>query len=276
MTVNGYLMALSSAAVIRDREKEGIQRSISGLQSRLDQAFDDEISEDFIFGSYTRGTILPRSMDKRSDIDYMIVFKDSTRRPQTYLDRLRRFVKNYYSKSEIAQSSPTIALSLNHIKFELVPATRHWWHGLRIPAKPSDYNDWILTDPNDFNEILVGANKSNSNLIKPMIRLVKYWNARNRYPFPSFELERKLAEKSYFGTRFRGRVQLKDYFFDAMRSLDYYEDDANYKIDAINRARDLLTQTQDLLARQLDDQAERLIRRLLPPPASAQKGDYSS
>ncbi|MCK0153793.1 hypothetical protein MWU49_08770 [Alcanivorax sp. S6407] len=270
MTVNGYLMALSSAAVIRDREKEGIQRSISGLQSRLDQAFGDEIREDFIFGSYTRGTILPRSMDKRSDIDYMIVFRDSSSRPQTYLDRLRRFVKVYYSRSEIAQSSPTIALSLNHIKFELVPATYHWWHGLRIPARRSDYNDWISTNPNDVNEILVGANKSNGNLIKPMIRLVKYWNARNRYPFQSFELERMLADKSYFGIRFRGQIQLKDYFFDAMRSLEYCDRDAQYKIDAIDRAHDLIARAEDFLSRQQDDQAERAIKRLLPPPTRAQ------
>lgn len=270
MTVNSYLHDLSSLAIIREREKESIQRSISVLQGRLDQAFGDEISEDFIFGSYTRGTILPRNMDKRSDIDYMIVFKDSSSRPQTYLDRLRRFVKTYYSRSEITQSNPTITLSLNHIRFELVPTINNWWNGLRIPAKRSDFNDWMSTNPNDFNETLIATNKSNNNLIKPMIRLVKYWNARNKYPFPSFELEKQLADKSYFGVGglFR-QGQIKDYFFDAIDSLDYYSSDAKYKIDAIDRARILSNQAKNLLYRGLDDQSERVIRRLLPPPVHA-------
>ena len=270
MTVNSYLVALSTAAVIRDREKNSIQRSISELEDRLDQYFGDEISDHFLFGSYTRGTILPRSMDKRSDIDYMVVFKDSSSRPQTYLDRLRRFVNTYYVRSEIVQSNPTITLSLNHIKFELVPAIESWWHGLRIPAKRRDMNDWIATNPNDFNEALVASNKSNNNLIKPMIRLVKYWNARNKYPFPSFELERQLADKSYFGVGGLWKHgQLKDYFFDAMRSLDCDRSDAKYKIDAVNRARDLVDQAEALLSQGQDDQSERVIRRLLPLPKGA-------
>lgn len=270
MTVNSYLLALSAAAVIRDREKGSIQRSISGLEERLDQYFEGEVRDRFLFGSYTRGTILPRSMDRRSDIDYMVVFKDSSSRPQTYLDRLRRFVNTYYTRSEIVQSNPTITLSLNHIKFELVPAIETWWHGLRIPAKRRDMNDWIATNPNDFNEALVSSNKSNNNLIKPMIRLVKYWNARNKFPFPSFELEKQLADKSYFGVGgFFKHGQLKDYFFDAMRSLDYSRGDAKYKIDAVHRAHDLVDQAESLLSRGQDDQSEKIIRRLLPLPKGA-------
>ena len=103
-----------------------------------------------------------------------------------------------------------------------------------------------------------------------MIRLVKYWNARNKYPFPSFELEKQLADKSYFGVGglFR-QGQIKDYFFDAIDSLDYYSSDAKYKIDAIDRARILSNQAKNLLYRGLDDQSERVIRRLLPPPVHA-------
>ncbi len=267
MSVNSYLHALSSSAVIRDREKESIQRSILGLEKRLDGYFGYEIRERFIFGSYTRGTILPRSMDKRSDIDYMIVFADPSSRPQTYLDRLRRFSTTHYNRSEIAQSNPTIVLSLNHIKFELVPAIDGFWHGLRIPAKRSYISDWVTTDPNDFNETLVSCNKSNGNLIKPMVRLVKYWNARYESPFLSFELEKRLAEKSYLWVGgLLGQGQIKDYFFDAMRSLNYSSRDQKYKIDAIHRAWRSLDLIENLISRGQESQAERVIRRLVPPP----------
>lgn len=270
MTVNSYLQVLSSSAVIRDQEKASIQRSIGTLQQRLDQHFGGNIKDRFIFGSYTRGTILPRSMDRHSDIDYMVVFQEASSRPQTYLDRLRRFVSIYYSRSEISQSSPTIVLSLNHIKFELVPAIESWWSGLRIPAKRSELDDWVQTDPNDFNETLTSANKSNNNLIKPMIRLVKYWNSRNGYPFQSFTIERYLAERSYFWV---GGIwepgQLKDYFFDAIGSLDYSGGDPKYKIDAIEHAHELSEQAKRLISRGLDGQAESVIKRLLPMPISA-------
>lgn len=269
MTVNSYLQALSSSAVIRDQEKESIQKSIATLQQRLDQHFGNDITDHFIFGSYTRGTILPRSMDEHSDIDYMVVFGETSSSPQTYLNRLRRFVSIYYSRSQISQSAPTIVLSLNHIKFELVPAIDSWWSGLRIPAKRSELDDWIQTNPNDFNETLISTNKSNNNLIKPMIRLVKYWNARNGYPFESFTLERHLAERSYFWI---GGIwepgQLKDYFFDAIGSLGYKGRDPKYKIDAIERAHELSDQAQRFTSRGHEGQAESVIHRLLPAPIS--------
>ncbi|MCP2775197.1 SMODS domain-containing nucleotidyltransferase, partial [Salmonella enterica] len=91
------------------------------------------------------------------------------------LDRLRRFAELRYASSEVAQSHPTVALELNHIRFELVPALKSWFSGLQIPAKGSDYQSWQDTDPNGFNEKLVNANQANANLIKPLVRIMKYW-----------------------------------------------------------------------------------------------------
>jgi len=65
------------------------------------------IKQHFRFGSSTRGTILPRSMDEHSDIDYMIVFSDNTATPQTYLNRLKAFVEKRYGSSEIYPARPS-------------------------------------------------------------------------------------------------------------------------------------------------------------------------
>ena len=132
-------------------------------------------------------------MDANSDVDYMIVIADSSFRPHTYLDRLRRFVECYYSRSEISQSNPTIVLSLNHFRFELVPAIDDWISGLQIPAKASDFQNWVETDPTGFNQELTKANKSHDYLIKPLIRVVKYWNSKNGYPFDSYLLEQDIV-----------------------------------------------------------------------------------
>lgn len=265
MSINSYLANLANRAILRDEEKAGVQRSIATLESRLKTHFGSGLKSSFVFGSYSRGTILPRSMDSRSDIDYMVIFPDNNFQPQTYLDRLRRFAERYYGRSEIAQSHPTVALELNHIRFELVPAIQHWWNGLQIPAKASSYASWQDTDPKGFNERLTSANQANKNLIKPLVRLVKYWNATARYPFESYALEQHIAGQGYgfFGLLPPG--QLGDYFFQAVQSLDAFWFAPQRKQESVSRLTRLasLAQTQERLGNL--GQAEELIKRLLPP-----------
>ena len=140
-------------------------------------------------------------MDANSDVDYMFVFTNDGSTPQTFLNRIRRFVKRYYSTSEIAQSNPTIVLKLNHIRFELVPAVQGWFGDLKIPAKASDYNEWLGTDPKGFNEKLVIANQKHGYMIKPLIRAMKYWNVKAGYPFEPFMLEQDIVSNDFFPVR---------------------------------------------------------------------------
>jgi predicted nucleotidyltransferase len=265
MTINSYLTSLASGAISRNQEKLSIQRSIANLESRLKDHFGAQRADSLIFGSYSRGTILPRYMDENSDVDYMVVFSDSGLRPQSYLDRLRRFAEINYQRSDIEQSNPTIVLSLNHIRFELVPATKNWG-SLQIPARSSDYNDWIYTDPTDFNDTLVKANQANGNQIKPLVRLMKYWNASSGYPFESYSLEQKVAKKNY-GFGFLGLQtsrRLDDYFFQFVRELDLGWSEPQWKKDAVSRLRQLTEQAQKYENDGSVAQAEATIQRILP------------
>ena len=75
MSVNSYLCLLASELVLSGNEKNSITTSIETLKRRLGSYFaQEEIKDNFIFGSYTRFTILPRKFDDESDIDFMIVF----------------------------------------------------------------------------------------------------------------------------------------------------------------------------------------------------------
>lgn len=265
MTVNSYLTNLAGSAIIRDQEKESIRRSVATLQNRLNQYFGTDIIQQLIFGSYSRVTILPRSMDTNSDVDYMVVFTDSSSRPQTYLNRLRRFVEQYYARSEITQSNPTIVLSLNHIKFELVPAINHWLSGLQIPAKASAYDDWMDTDPTGFNRELSNANQANGNQIKPLVRVMKYWNARSGYPFESYALEQDIVRHSFGFFGLLGGQQLKDYFYDYIDDMSEGLFAPKYKQEAVARARQLVSQAKLEERQDYPVTAEGTIKRLLPP-----------
>lgn len=264
MSVNSYLMNISSSAIIRDVEKTRIQASINTLHSRLISYFGSEIDRSLIFGSYSRNTILPRHMDIRSDIDYMVVFADDQYQPQTYLNQLRRFVQSNYPRSSIAQSNPTIILSLNHINFELVPAIETWFSGLRIPAKAADYANWIETDPSGFNQELTNKNTAENSLIKPLVRVMKYWNASSGYPFESYELEQMIVNQTYWSSFFGTGNRLEDYFYGFVDSLESPWGAAQWRRDAVDRLKRYADSARDYESRGYVTQAENALEHLLP------------
>src|SRR5687767_6476085 len=148
MSVATHLEGTVSALVLSTSEKDSVARSIGTLRDRLTYHFGDAVKEKIQFGSSTRDTILPRSADPQSDIDYMVVFDNSSGyKPQTFIERLRKFAEARYGSSEIYRSSPTVVLNLNHIMFELVPAYRSWGT-LYIPAPSKSFLEWTSTDPN--------------------------------------------------------------------------------------------------------------------------------
>lgn len=266
MTINSHLTGIANAAILRDQVKQDIQRSIATLNTRLLEYFGGDVSRTLVFGSYSRGTILPRSMDPYADVDLMVVFADGSYRPQTYLDKLRRFAEFRYASSEIAQSNPTIVLNLNHIRFELVPAIETWFLGLQIPAPASDYRDWIETDPTGFNGELTQTNQSYNNLIKPLVRVMKYWNAKAGYPFESYGLEQAIVGRGFYLIGlWNNNPQLKDYFFDFVEWLSAGWGAPQSKQNAVSRLKEVVAQAQTLEARCSDAAAESVIAKLLPP-----------
>lgn len=255
MSVLSFLTDTASSAVLSSAEQSSITTSISTLQTRIGQHFaNGVIKQHFRFGSSTRGTILPRAMDGHSDIDYMIVFSENNATPQTFLNRLKTFVEKYYSSSEIRQSSPTIVLELNHIKFDLVPATTDWLGGLQIPSKS---NGWMSTNPNDFNATLEAKNKEHKSLIKPTIRLFKYWNATAGYPFESFEMEKWVC-----GLSFWFLSNQKDYFLAVIENLNTNWSYSQWVNNEINRAKNIVANVRQYEKDEMPITAENEIKKM--------------
>jgi hypothetical protein len=204
--------------------------------------------------------MLPRKADPNSDVDYMVVFDNGDdRRPDTFIQRLRRFAEKKYGSSEIYRSHPTVVLSLNHIMFELVPAHKSWGT-LYIPASAKSFSEWISTDPNGFNEKLQDKNKDNDSQIKPLIRLLKYWNALNGYVFDSYGLEKWVVSNFFLSSK-----HLRPYFYEAVNDIRGGRDLAQWRIDKIDRAKALVASTKVLEERGDAAGAEKEIKKLIPP-----------
>lgn len=195
-------------------------------------------------------------MDDHSDIDYMVVLKEDGSVPQTYLDRIKRFAEKYYNRSEIKQSNPSIVLELNHIKFDLVPAIKSWLDGYKIP---SGANGWQSTNPNDFNKNLEEKNKNNFSLIKPTIRLAKYWNALNGYIFDSFGFEKWIIDQSFWVC-----INQKDYLFAVFDNLSMSYDSAQWRKDKLQRAKQIIQNIRDYERNGYLQTAENEVKKLIP------------
>jgi hypothetical protein len=259
MSVLSYLENLASLLNIAEHESINITRSINTLYTRLGNYFiNGDLKEQFRFGSSIRKTMLPRNADPNSDVDYMVVFDNAiSYKPQTFISRLKRFAEFYYSSSEIYQSSPTVVLVLGHIKFDLVPGYRNW-NSLYIPAPRTSYTDWIVTDPLSFNTTIEQANKNANFLLKPMIRLLKYWNANNGYIYESYSLEQKMANINFYFCN-----NLKDYLFRAVDGFNTM-DLPGYKRQKVARAKQIVENVREYERNRLSILAKDEIKRLLP------------
>ncbi len=256
MSVITYLQGRASAAVLSDDEEKSINTSISTIKTRLTSHFGTGLSDQFRFGSSTRGTILPRSMDEHSDIDYMVVFSDSGYTPQTYLDRLKKFAETYYASSDIKQSSPSVVLQLNHIKFDLVPALKQAYGGYKIPNGPGAWQD---TNPNDFNATLTDKNGKELYMIKPTIRLVKFWNACNGYIYDSYGLEKYIVGLSYLTV-----MNQRDYLFTVFDNLTLTYDQPQWRKDKLARAKEIVAKVRQLERDDMPASAEAEVKKLIP------------
>ncbi|MEN3158531.1 nucleotidyltransferase [Alkalimonas sp. NCh-2] len=259
MTVNSHLVNLASSLVLSDTEKLNIAISINTLSSRLDSYFGRGINDKFQFGSSCRGTILPRKADAKSDIDYMVVFDTSEgqKKPQTYLDRLRRFAENKYTRSEISQSNPTIVLSLNHIRFELVPAV--YSYDYLIPSPKSSWEEWMSTDPLSANQQISDKNIAENSKIKPLVRLIKYWNSIQGHPFASYDLEKHIVNSNYFFCR-----SLKDYFYCFWEDINCTYGTPQYIKDKVQRAKTYAAKAKQYEADDMPISAESEIKKIVP------------
>ena len=234
MSINRYLEETASKLIIKGNEKESIDVSLNTFKDRMRDYFSKNesvnLKEIKVFGSYQRDTNLLQSVDYGTDVDIMLVMDNDGSTPQTYLDRVRRGVEAKYSTSQIRQSSPTVVLQMLHIKFEITPAIMD--RGLyRIK---NNRNEWIYTFcALDFSNLTI-ANKNNHYMIKPLLRLLKYWNVSKNYKaFSSYELE-KIMVNYYQQSQYQG-YDLKRYLLTGMNEL-YKLSTYNYQKERLDKA----------------------------------------
>ena len=232
MSVLSYLEQLEKDLRLTSSEKDSIAISISTLKIRLNSYFEDDIDEILVFGSYKRNTNLCRKADESSDVDVMVVFKDFGYKPQTYINKLKRFMESRYSSSEIYQSYPCAILELQHIKFELTPAIWYYSKTYKIPNSEDYYLDWISTTPFYLDELAAEKRESR---YKQVSRLVKYWNCLNKKHFASYKLEEHVFNSGIYCYA----DNLQQNLFHVLKTISPYGE-PQYVKDYIQKTKDII------------------------------------
>jgi len=240
MSVLTYLNSLSSQLVLSTEERISIGVSLGFLKTKLSNwSHSSDIQEQAVFGSYDRDTILPRKYDDGSDVDYMIVFKNPNQlQPETFRGWLKKFAEEKYTRSEIYLDYPTTVLELSHIKFELVPAIKPMWGTYMIPDNTTIFSKWQSTNPFTLKNTITEANKINHN-IRPLIRVMKYWNVLNGKPYASYELEQKIANMPFWYSK-----NLEECFYVFVEALIPEYSMSQSKKNAVNKLKNAAKQAQ--------------------------------
>lgn len=259
-TINYRLQQISADLFIKynSAERSDIQNKVNTFEKGIKAYFGNSVSEILLFGSYKRDTILPRKFDEHSDIDILVVFDQAEREfiPETYRSQLKRFASTKYPTTKILKDHPSVVLEMSKIKFDLVPCrynTSFWGNSYQIPSKDGQ---WMDTDPRGFNENLTAANNKYSSIVKPIIRLLKCWNAFNGYPYASFELERIIADMNFKNDNYQTG------FLYAIKELPTYNltSTQSHKVQTLNNNAKWI---EEYLDRDNQDKATEVVYRIL-------------
>ena len=188
--------------------REAFQTFISGLeltQSEQDEASRQQnnvrenlrahlggIVRDILSGSYSRRT----AIRPLNDIDVFIILEEAKHSavrgqpPTTCLEMVKAALSRAYPMKAAATlqgRSVNIEFSGTGIAYDIVPAFNVSEGVYIIPDR--ERKSWIRTNPEVHRQALRIANERARNMLNPLIKAAKYWNAQNRKPLRSFHLE---------------------------------------------------------------------------------------
>lgn len=181
---------LTRIALTSDQRSVGSTRQTSlrdFLKERFTLYAEEPAPNPWLIGSYSRNTILRQERD----IDIMVSLSP-TKYWQTYqtnssgLVRLVRDALNKeYLKSEVSTSGAAVVMNMTVFNVDVVPVLPRDGGGYLVAT---GQNKWKASNPNFHFNLMRDHNKEDE-LLKPLVKLVKYWNICNESLLGSFHLE---------------------------------------------------------------------------------------
>lgn len=178
---------------VTDRQEENIKASLSNIEGNLKKTDNDlNVERTFTNGSYERDTII-RPLD---DIDLFAVLKKdlwkdeygNLPKPQNVLTRIKNYLNSLNDyKDKVKQDRPCVTIELSDKNFDILPSFSQEGGGYLIPNY--DLATWTFTYPEQLTTNLDNVHRLRNYKIKPVVKVVKYWNRENDKLVPSYHIE---------------------------------------------------------------------------------------
>jgi hypothetical protein len=181
------LQAIIEKIALSQAERDEASRQQNVVRDAL-RYYLPEIQQDFLTGSYARHTAI-RPLE---DIDMFVVLPEYptlSRSPQAAVERVLHALERGYPSHapRMQRRSVNIQFAQSGIGYDVVPALDAGNGVFHIPDRGR--GGWIRSAPKRHMDLSTSANQRAGDKLKPLIKLIKYWNRANHKPLRSFHLE---------------------------------------------------------------------------------------
>lgn len=253
-------------------QKEGARRSHNFLRESLSSGnMMNRIVESYLSGSYARETAI-RPLD---DVDIIFLIDPrhwpislfaSHPEPDAVLKTFSNAIRRRYHDSSLRTQNRSVRLRLFHLNIDIVPAIDLGKGDGRILIPDRRAEDWIITAPKKHTEIASAINQQQSGRFKPLVKLLKFWNANlpSTARFKSFAVETiacRVFSKTKFPTIQQGLLLFFDfiaYLGDEARAFQW-NDNYGVSFDWETKVPDLANTGSNVTSSVEDYQKERFI-----------------
>lgn len=191
-----YTKELAYAIVPQPLERAAIENFLGTVEEAFTKYFRFNIERCIQVGEFARETILRHTIDRKSTIHLMILFQndDYYKNFSLMKEEIIKCISSSFSPSEEELQKFKIPMKFGAI--QLVPAIVVDSDSVSELYIASSTNDtWIQSNPLHFDENINKKNNDTSFLLKPIIRLLKYWNCTHGRYFSTDTIELFVANR---------------------------------------------------------------------------------
>ncbi|MDH4273531.1 MAG: hypothetical protein OEW08_00685 [Gammaproteobacteria bacterium] len=264
MTLRNTIKNLSKSLFLDQDTTRSIDSLIANVSEKAQRYFLHDLHLIGAFGSYSRNTLLPRQMDSRTVIDVMVCLNISSKMASDHLNYLQQFVEHVFPNQNFSRTPRSLTLHFSPYPVRLLPAVASDAAAYRIPARSTA--GWLYINPTECMRRLEFADQFNRGMVRPLIRVAKYWNATHDYPFHPFEIEQAIINKGYqYSGGLFSAPDLFDYVYDFLTHPPTMQETLTWKLQAIRRTQIYLERARRLDAGSRKQAAIKCITKVLPP-----------
>lgn len=185
-----YTRELAYAIVPQPLERAAIENFFATVVEALMNHFRFNIERCIPIGEFARETVLRHTIDKKTSIQLMILFQNDEYYENFSLmkQEMEQCISSSFSLSDDEMKQLRIPMKFGAI--QLVPSiVVDSDLGSNLFISSLKHDKWIQSNPLEFDEKINNKNNETSFLLKPIIRLLKYWNSTHGRYFSTETIE---------------------------------------------------------------------------------------